>query len=261
MRLRRRDFPWVIILGVAVLFFLNIFIIANSQKYKNFDKQTYLPPELSTDNKSLIRPLSQKNNAIIEDKENYYLPFTLLGTIIGNPSLAFIYNSNTDKHRVYKPDDSIDDYKILVIKPGKVILEKNSDRRELLLASGSRKYMEDRDSVISIDVSGTMLISRVGIISVLPQANELLRKVKILPVSDVASNKPIGFRIDNVPAQSIIEEAGIKSGDIIHSVEGKNLESIKDAMQMFNTVRKQSSFEVVLLRSDKPLTLRYEFRN
>ena len=261
MRLRRRDFPWVIILGVAVLFFLNIFIIINSQKYKNFDKQTYLPPELSTDNKSLIRPLSPKNNAIIEDKENYYLPFTLLGTIIGNPSLAFIYNSNTDKHRVYKPDDSIDDYKILVIKPGKVILEKNSDRRELLLASGSRKYMEDRDSVISIDVSGTMLISRVGIISVLPQANELLRKVKILPVSDAVSNKPMGFRIDNVPAQSIIEEAGIKSGDIIQSVQGKEIQSMRDAMQSLEQIRNLPLIKVILIRDNLPIILKYQIRN
>jgi len=261
MRLRRRDAPWVIILGVAVLFFLNIFIIANSKKYKSIDKQSYLPPELSRDNKSLSHSLTRGTNAIREDKEGYRLPLTLLGTIIGNPSLAFIYNSNTDKHRVYKLGDFVDDYKIIVVKPGKVILKKNADRRELLLASGSRKYVQDEAPVISIDLSGTMLISRVGIISVLSGANELLRKVKVLPVSDVVSNKPIGFRIDNVPAQSIIEQAGIKSGDIIHSVEGKNLESIKDAMQMFNTVRKQPAFEVVLLRSDKPVTLRYEFRN
>lgn len=261
MRLHRRDIPWLVTLVSAILFFLRILVLINFQRYHFLDQQPHSPVELSRDNNSLSLALPLENNPIVEGKESYLLPFRLLGTIVGNPSLAFIYNSNTDKYRVYKPYDFIDDYKILVIKPGKVTLVKNGNRQELLLTCGSRKYMVDRDSIISTDVSGTMLISKAGIVSILPQANELLRKVKILPVSDAVSNKPMGFRIDNVPSKSIIEEAGIKSGDIIHSVEGKNLESIKDAMQMFNLIRKQSSFEVVLLRSDMPVTLRYEFKN
>ena len=82
-----------------------------------------------------------------------------------------------------------------------------------------------------------------------------------MPVSDTVSNTLLGFSIENVPAGSIIEKAGIKNGDIIHSVQGQRLQSAQDAMQMLGVIRKQSSFEVVLLRQDRPVIVRYELRN
>lgn len=260
MEINKKDFPWLIILGLAIFLFLNIFISIKSPRHQIIEKQFYPPLELGKNNKSLAT--SPKNiNPIMEDEESPYLPFKLLGTIVGNPCLAFIYNSNTDKHMVCRLNDLIEDYKILNIRPAKVILEKNGHTQELLLASGSRKYIEDKKHIISADASGTVSISRSGIISMLPKANELLGKVKILRVPGPVSNKLMGFRIDNVPSGSLIEDAGIKSGDIVYSVEGRNLENVKDAMQMLSIISKQSSFEVVLLRYNKPVTLRYEFRN
>ena len=98
-------------------------------------------------------------------------------------------------------------------------------------------------------------------ISQLPKANELLSKIKILPSPDIDSDKLKGFSIDNIPSGSIIEKAGIKSGDIIHSVEGNVLESVPAAWRIFNSIRSQSQIEVVLLRGNMPVILRYEIIN
>lgn len=253
---------------MAVLFFLNIFVHINSPRSPIIDKAAYFPSQSGKDNQPLNLP-SGNINPVREDNDSAPLPFELRGTIIGtstalsagSPSLAFIYNSDTDKYAVYKLNDLIAGYKILNIRPAKVILGKSGATRELLLVGGNRKYAPDEEAVIFADAGGTKLISRAGIINLIPQANELLRKVKILPVSDNVSRKLLGFRLESIPSGSIIEEAGIKSGDIIHSVEGRPLQSVQDMMQMLGIIRKQHSFEVVLLRQDKPVTLKYEFRN
>lgn len=297
MRIHRGDILWLSILGAAVLFFLNIFVHLSSRRspvmalaiwiakplhYRLIDKTVYFFSASSQNNKPLNLPSGKSNKTsqtlnVAFSEDSALLPFELRGTIIGtstalsangecnrtigSPSLAFIYNSDTDKYAVYKLNDLIGEYKILNVRPGKVILGKSGATRELLLVGGNRKYAPDEEGIIFTDAEGTKLISKIGILSLIPHANELLRKVKILPVADNVSHKLLGFRLESVPSESIIEKAGIKSGDIIHSVEGRPLQSVQDMMQMLGIIRKQHSFEVVLLRQDKPVTLRYEFRN
>jgi type II secretion system protein C len=260
MSIDKRDIGWMSVVGMSVLSFLNIFVQISSRRTPIINKPAGFISEPGKDNKPLILP-SVNINPAKEDKGGAPLPFELRGTIAGNPSLAFIYNSDTDKYAVYKLNDFISGYKILSIRPARVILGKNGALRELLLAGGRREYTQDEQPVIFADASDAKVISRSGFAGLIPQANGLLRKVRILPVADNVSHKLMGFRVDGVPEGSIIEGAGIKSGDIIHSVGGRRLESLQDAMRMLGVIRKQSGFEVVLLRQDKPVILRYEFRN
>lgn len=260
MKIHRGNLIWISVLGLAVLFSLNIFVHSSSRPYPVIATPADHPSALNRNNKPLVF-LSENISPIREDKDGVPLPFELRGTIIGSPSLAFIYNSHTDKRAIYKPNDLIGDYKILKIGPAKVLLVKNGVIRELLLAGENRGGASDVKGIIFTDAAGTKSVSRSGLVSFMFQANELLRTVKILPVSDSASHKLLGFSVESVPAGSIIEEAGIKNGDIIHSVEGRRLQSAQDAMQMLGLIRKQSSFEVVLLRQDRPVTVRYELRN
>lgn len=261
MKMHRKDLIWISILGLAFLFFLNIFILPGPRRrYPPIAQPVYPIPELNQDNKPLVS-LSEDIYLAGEDNDGEPLPFELRGTIIGGLSLAFIYDSQADKRALYKLNDIIGDYKIQAILPAKVLLAKNGSTRELLLAGGSNGGALDEKGIIFTDAAGVKSISRSGLVSLMFEANELLRTVKILPVSDTASNTLLGFSIENFPAGSIIEKAGIKSGDIIHSVQGQRLRSAQDAMQMLGAIRKQSSFEVVLLRQDRPVIVRYELRN
>jgi len=63
-----------------------------------------------------------------------------------------------------------------------------------------------------------------------------------------------------VPAGSVIEEVGIKNGDVIYSVQGQKLQTIQDAWSMFSKVQNQSRIEVVLVRDNEPLTIKYEIK-
>ena len=260
MKLHRKDLIWISILGLAFLFSKYFYSSGFPPQYQLTPQPAYHIPELNQDNKPSVS-LSENISLAGEDKDNEPLPFELQGTIIGRTSLAFIYNSHTTTRAVYKLNDVIGDFKIKNIRPAKVILAKGGTTRELLLSGENRGEAINEKGIIFTDAAGVKSVSRSGLVSLMFQANELLRTVKILPVFDAASKAVVGFSIENVPAGSIIEEAGIKNGDIIHSVQGQRLRSAQDAMQMLGLIRKQSSFEVVLLRQDIPVIVRYEFRN
>ncbi|MEK6565015.1 MAG: hypothetical protein AABZ65_08350 [Candidatus Omnitrophota bacterium] len=260
MKIHRKDLIWTSILGLAFLFFLNIFIHPGSRRRHQLAPQSaYHIPELNQDNKPLVS-LSKDTSLVREDIDGEPFPFELRGTIIGGLSLAFIYDSQADKRALYKLNDVIGGYKIQAILPAKVLLAKNGATRELLLAGGSHGGALDEKGIIFTDAAGVKSVSRSGLVSLMFEANELLRTVKIAPVTDTVSQAVLGFSVENVPEGSIIEEAGIKSGDIVHSVDGQRLQNAQDAMRMLGAIRKQSSFEVVLLRQNQPVVVRYELR-
>jgi type II secretion system protein C len=193
-----------------------------------------------------------------ENSQEEQLPLRLLGTIIGSPSLAFIANSETGKNTICKVNSVILDYKITKISLGKVYLEKEGIPHELRLMSIGKRGLEE---FAGDDATRTIVLNRSLILKELPRANELLSKIKVFPIAKLNSAQLSGFRIDNVPEGSIIEEVGIRSGDIICAVEGKELKSMEDAWKIFNTVKAQSSIEIALLREEKALTLKYHIRN
>ena len=256
MRIHRKDLFWIIILVVSGLLFLNIFIQANAHQYPSLGKQ---PPTQTTKNTDKAFNLSNLISKFNKE-ENNYAPIRhleLLGTVIGSPSLASIYNLDSGKQGLYKLNDDIGGLKLVDILPGKVILEKDGAEWELLLSADNQRK---KQSAIFTDESGTIIVDKFQVLGQILKANELITKIKIFPIPDTVSNKLMGFRIDNIPSGSIIEEAGIKSGDIICAVQGKKLQSMQDALVMFEKVQNDSRIEVVLLRQEKPITLNYEIK-
>ena len=179
--------------------------------------------------------------------------------------MAFITNLDTGVTKNYKLNEIVMGARIIEIKPGRVMLVKNGLRKELLLRSNKELGIEnefplDEEVVVTAASPGQMLVSRPGIIKQIEKANELLAKVRISPVPDEGAGKLRGFRIDNVPSGSIIEQAGIKSRDIVCSVASYKLESTQAALDVFAKIRNKTNVEVNLLRDGKPVTLFYKIK-
>ena len=255
MKIKIKDYLWGAGLGAAIMLFLNIIFQMSFPKYRSTDIQLAVEPQVKEPDKS-----APGHRLIFADAERkvQFARLELLGTIMGNPSMAFIYNPQAQSSGLYKVNDILEDSKITQILSGKIILEKDGSTQELFLTSRRPKPAKENESFVAKDESGTMIISKFQMMTQMFKANEILSKIKIMPLADAVPNKLKGFRIDNVPSGSIIEEAGIKDGDIIYSVQGQRLQSMQDALAMFNRIQNQSRVEVVLLRNDQPITLRYE---
>ena len=262
----------IIGLIVSVMLFLNILIQCNKSYGFNAKNHSQLSWALSGKNKALDYLTERKDESIQANTASSVDLFAqsnlaqwqerlkLLGTIIGKPSLAFISDLDSGKFQLYKKNDEVCGARIVSITAGRVVLDKDGSRQELLLENVTTGANKNKNLVIAAVLPNEMIVSRSGVINQLDRAKELLAKVKILPVPDNLSGKLKGFRIDNVPSGSIIEQAGVESGDLIFSVQGQRLESTQDALRIFKYIQNQSNIEVDLLRGEEPVTLRYVIR-
>ena len=252
-----KNYLWLAGLGATGLLFLNIIFQLNFHKYHSGEIKLAETSEPQETNK---RSLVSRMVFPAEPVKTAFPKLELLGTMMGNTAIAFIYNPQTGSSGLYKVNDQVGDFKLSRILAGKIVLEKDGTAHEVFLASNRARAAKENESFVAHDDSGTMIISKFQLIGQMFKANEIISKIKIMPLADAVPNKLRGFRLDNVPSGSMIEEAGIKNGDVIYSVQGQRMQSIQDALAMFNRIQSQSRIEVVLLRDDQPVTLRYEIK-
>jgi general secretion pathway protein C len=69
-----------------------------------------------------------------------------------------------------------------------------------------------------------------------------------------------GFKILSIRYKSIFRELGLKNGDVIERVNGKQLDSIESSLGLFQDLRNSSSFTIDVQRQGKKESLRYEVK-
>ncbi len=72
-----------------------------------------------------------------------------------------------------------------------------------------------------------------------------------------ADGRSVGMRIGGVSCGNDLHLAGIRSGDVVHRVNGHEVRSIPQAIMVYRKVRKDPSIRVELTRRGKPVTLTY----
>jgi type II secretion system protein C len=176
----------------------------------------------------------------------------LLGTMIGEPSVAIIFDPDSRERGLYHLNDTVDSARIVCISAGKILLQHDDMVSELFI-----------DRSISLNkpaAADDITVSKSFLRSAVARSNEVFAKVKIMPVADNGTSAIKGLRVDNIPSGSFIDQVGVKSGDLICSVQGHPVVSSFDAIRALQQVCQQSDIKVDLVRNGKLLTLNYRFR-
>ena len=126
---------------IGVIFFLSLFFIAGGiiKSYRDFKKEAgyqLFPGRPLAVNKGLSRPLPQQS-VTASRKAPLPLNLRLLGTVLGDPAIAYIEDLVSERKGRYEVGDIISGAKIIEIQSGKVTLERNG-LRELLILAGSK---------------------------------------------------------------------------------------------------------------------------
>jgi len=89
---------------------------------------------------------------------------------------------------------------------------------------------------------------------------ELQRKVSVLP--SVVDGKVQGFRVDNIPEDSIPYQYGLRNGDIIHKVNGVLIDSLARGMAVYREIERSGTKTVTveIIRGGQPVTLTYQLQ-
>lgn len=90
-------------------------------------------------------------------------------------------------------------------------------------------------------------------------ANDLDKAAKLAYTAWAYNDKgkTVGFTVKRIKCGSILDQAGLENGDIIHEINGKNVTSITAAFGAWRKVRKKDLVRVKITRKGQKMELRY----
>lgn len=194
----------------------------------------------------------------IETLEPTDLKLELWGTITGDNKEAYavIEDAAVKKQDLYRIGDTIQNATIKMILREKVVLNVNGKDEILGIekASGTR---EPRSSSRNLGAASSQNITvrRSQIDTAVKDVNTLMKQIRIRP--HFTNGKPDGFRLTGIRPNSIFYNMGLKSGDIITAVDGKDIESVDDALKFYQNLQSSSKVQLQIKRRGRPKTIDY----
>jgi len=74
------------------------------------------------------------------------------------------------------------------------------------------------------------------------------------------NGRPQGFVLTEIANGSLYQKAGLKNGDVIQRVNGKQVMNVQQAMAMYQTLQTASAIDIDLLRNGQPQRIHYVIR-
>jgi len=103
--------------------------------------------------------------------------------------------------------------------------------------------------------SKNITVNRTQIDTAVKDANTLMKQIRIRP--HFKNGKPDGFRLTGIRPNSIFYNMGLKSGDIIMGVDGKDIESVDDALKFYQNLQSSSKVQLQIKRRGRLKTIDY----
>jgi general secretion pathway protein C len=195
---------------------------------------------------------------------------TLLGTVVaGDDSLALINTGSEVK--VYglgaeiAPGVTVD-----AIERKKIVVLERGERRELLLVedqveparpTGRRPATAAapaptaaRGGVVDLG-EGRFRVDRGMVDSARSNMGALLQSARMIP--HMENGQTAGFRLVGMQRGSLLEQLGLRLGDVVVEINQVKLDSPEKALQIFQQVREANNISLGLIRNGQPQTFEY----
>jgi general secretion pathway protein C len=225
----------------------------------------------------------------IETLQETSLQLSLLGTIAGdvNSARAIILDLRKRSQDIYRVGDSVQGAEIRKILRGKVVLRHGEKDEILIMVEGDDKphptkgdrrsrrvgrtkgrrgatpeaeaaVSEPQQKVAAEIEEETIPISQDVLQSSMSNLNELMTQVRVRPY--FRRGKPEGLIVSQIQADSVFEKLGLMNGDIIASVNGKQMSSPEEAFTLYNSLKSGSQVSIEITRRGQKKMLTYEIQ-
>ena len=192
------------------------------------------------------------------------LKIVLLGTVAGDEEDAYAVIEETEKKKqgLFRTGDSIQIAVIKKIMRGRVIL-KVGDKHEMLTmedAGDERKDAKGGKAKGSASPGGarTVTVKRDTLRRSLNNINELLTQVRVRP--HFTDGQSDGLAISQIRPNSIFSRLGLKDGDVVKGVNGRDIKGPDDILEFYNKLKTGSGMSLQMQRGGEPKTINYEFK-
>ena len=217
----------------------------------------------------------------IETLEETSLQLSLQGTIAGDSASAraIILDQRKRSQDIYRVGDSVQEAQIRQILRGKVIL-RHGDKDEILImveGKGSpqpaakvnsrrrpgRQTRRPAQTAPLAESSGeieevTIPIAKDVLQNSMNDLNDLMTQVRVRPY--FRRGKPEGLIVSQIKSGSVFAKLGLMNGDIIASVNGKQMSSPEEAFQFYNSLKSGKAVSIEITRRGKKKMFTYDIQ-
>lgn len=200
----------------------------------------------------------QPNLLDIENLKPTSLNLKLLGTVIGDndKTYAVIQDTPQNRHDLYRIGDTVQNATLKLILREKVVLQVNGKDEILEIEDApSVQKTSFRGSKSDRATSRNVTLKRSQIESAVQNINTLMQQVRVRP--HFTNGKPDGLSLTQIKPNSIFHSMGIRSGDVITSVDGNTIESVDDALKLYQSLQSSSNVKLELKRRGRMKTIDY----
>jgi len=186
--------------------------------------------------------------------------FDLKGTIAGGVSFGFIIieERGKNKQRLYRLGDMIGRARLIKITRNTAIIKSEGREITLKIKETPEGSLLSRSQAPQARMPGSGMALSKG------EVNEKLRDLKTIMTQ--AAVRPYfeggeqeGFIVSDIKPDSLYQKLGLQNGDIITEVNGNQMKSADDILQMINIMQSGGNIALSLKRNGKAETINYSF--
>ncbi len=122
-------------------------------------------------------------------------------------------------------------------------------------AAGAAAGAAGADSAIRQISDNEYQIDRSEVDNAIENMNQLFTQMRAVPHFE--GGKAVGFRLFAIKQGSLFDKIGLRNGDIIQEINGRDISDAAAALQMFQDLRGERQITVKAIRNKEPKTLSY----
>lgn len=211
----------------------------------------------------------------IETLEETQLKLKLWGTVSGSPASAYAVIEDTQKREqnLYRVGDAIQAATLKAILREKVVLAVNGKDEILSMEelrqtaasarsnsqpSGVARPLQSEPPETTVRTQRVAL-SRSMIENAMQDVSKLMTEITITPnIAEDGSQSGLALR--NIKPNSIFRRMGLRNGDVLTGVNGEQIESVDDALGLYENLKTASEVQVQIMRRGQERTIDYRIR-
>ncbi|MFC1886318.1 type II secretion system protein GspC [Thermodesulfobacteriota bacterium] len=211
--------------------------------------------------------VAKKSKTIdIETLKQTKLELRLWGTVTGESgqTYAVIEDKKEKSQNLYRAGDAIQSAILKMILREKIILTVNGKDEVLpmeeMLSSKTGRRRRAPSAPLRTAISNTsdsLTLERSVVEDAVKNINTLMKQVRIRP--HFRDGKPDGLSVTGMKHGSLFRKMGLKNGDIITGVDGKQISSVDDALSFYKGLKSASEMQLQIKRRGIPRTMNYNF--
>jgi general secretion pathway protein C len=204
----------------------------------------------------------------VDALEETQLQLKLWGTVSGDTQNTYAVIEDTQKREqnLYRIGDTVQEASIKMILREKVVLsvqgvdevlameEVGTGAAPPTMAARGRPPATGPAPAIDQRIS----LQRAMIEDAFQDVNKLMTEVAITPY--MQDGRPEGLAFNNIRPNSIFRRMGLRNGDVLKGVNGEQIQSVEDAMRLYQDLRSASEVQLQIQRRGQERNITYNLR-